>query len=199
MKVGYQRVTICFLLMASLLLSACGSIELFDPTATSTPTSTLTHTPTPMATSTPTLTRTPMPTRDPRKINSENQHLYLYVADGRRWHNASDYCLSRGGYLVSIESASENDFVYNLSSGGNTWLGATDEIKERTLVWASGQSFDFKYWDEGEPNNCCPPQNCGREGCTPEHYLTFSGHGKTWNDVPDGTMSFTCEWETASP
>ncbi len=196
MNAKLQSMTICCLLMTGLLLSACGLEEL--PAATPTPEPTLTPTQTP--TSIPTLTRTPTPTDDPRMLNPENQHLYLYFGNGTTWQNAVNRCQTLGGYLVSVETASENDFVYKLSSGGNTWLGATDEIQEGSWVWTSGQPFDFKYWDEGEPNNCCPSQYCGGEACTPEHYLSFSGHGKTWNDMPrSSTVPFICEWEPVSP
>jgi hypothetical protein len=193
-----QSATIYCLLIASFLISACRLGEFFVHTNTPTPTSTATQTLTPTLTSTPTFTKTPTPTPDPRKMNPENQHLYLYLEKGKTWHNASNYCSALGGHLVSIESMSENDFVYKLS-GGNTWLGASDEVQEGTWVWTSGQPFDFKYWDKGEPSNCCPPENCGGASCTPEHYLTFSGHGTTWNDVPDEPTSFVCEWESTSP
>jgi len=191
-----QSVTICCLLMASFLLSACSLGELLVPTSTPTSTSTTTQTTTP--TSTPTLTKTPTPTPDLRIIDPENQHLYLYVDETKMWHSASDYCLSLGGHLVSIESMSENKFVYNLS-GGTTWLGASDEVQEGTWVWTSGQPFDFSYWNIDEPTNCCPPYLCGGTVCTPEHYLTFLEGYPTWNDVPDDNTQFTCEWEPTFP
>ena len=196
MNVKMQSVTICCLLLAGFLLSACRPGELVVPTITPTPTSNLIQTPAPTQTST--LTNTPIPTPDLRITNPQNQHLYIYVEKAKTWDGANGYCQSLGGNLVSIESASENDFVYKLS-GGNSWLGASDEAQEGTWAWISEQPFDFKYWDEGEPNNCCPSQNCGKEGCTPEHYLTFSGHGTTWNDVPNDPLTFVCEWESLSP
>jgi hypothetical protein len=199
MKTQLQGTKICCLIIASLLLlSACGPGTLFGPTITPTPTSTPTHTPTLTPTSIPSLTITPIPTRDPRILNPENQHLYLYPTGQKTWSGAVDHCLSLGGYLVSIETASENDFVYQLT-GGSTWLGASDKVQEGIWIWASGEPFDFSNWDEGEPNNCCPPENCGSADCTPEHYLTYSGHGKTWNDVPASAMKFVCEWEPQSP
>ena len=138
----------------------------------------------------------PTATPDERVLNPENQHLYLFIGNPDTWHRARDSCASRGGYLVTIESASENGFVYQLAGPGS-WLGATDEIQEGTWVWVTGESWDFSDWDADEPNNCCP--GCG---CTPpEQYLSYSTHGATWNDMGQrgDTAPFACEWEPVSP
>jgi hypothetical protein len=176
--------------------------EIARPTNTPEPTNTLhpihTNTSIPTNTPRPTATRTPTPTATPdeRVLNPENQHLYLFIGNPDTWHRARDYCASRGGHLVTIESASENGFVRELAGVGS-WLGATDEIQEGTWVWVTGESWDFSDWDAGEPNNCCP--GCG---CTPpEQYLSFSSHGATWNDMGQrgDTAPFACEWEPVSP
>ncbi len=40
------------------------------------------------------------------------------------WHAARDYCVDSGGYLVTIQSASENTFVFDLLP--STWVSGTD-------------------------------------------------------------------------
>ncbi len=57
---------LCFALLASSALAACGPGQLLGPTLTPTPTSTATATATPLPTSTPTTTPTPVATRTPR-------------------------------------------------------------------------------------------------------------------------------------
>jgi hypothetical protein len=109
------------------------------------------------------------------------------------WHEAKDFCALQGGHLVTIQDDAENTFIFELSSG-KTWLGATDEIKEGTWVWVSGEPWEFKNWDINEPNNF----NGGTE-----HFLVFSSDGPkagtTWNDLPEDGNYFVCEWESATP
>ena len=94
---------------------------------------------------------------------------------------------------MTIGSASENGFVYQLHGG--SWLGATDEIQEGTWVWVTGESWGFTNWDAGEPNNGC---------CRPGESISENGvafvPGATWNDGPqDQPHPFVCEWEPVSP
>ena len=139
----------------------------------------------------------PIATPDERVLNPENQHLYLFIWNPDSWHGARDTCASRGGYLVTIESASENGFVHQLA--GCTWLGATDEIQEGAWAWVTGESWDYTNWIEGEPNNCCGPESCGGTDCSPEHYLCLEIEG-IWNDRPrQSANGFVCEWEPVSP
>ena len=125
-----------------------------------------------------------------------DSHEYAIFGDPLPWHDAVDYCANIGAHLVTIGSAEENDFVFGLTP--NTWLGATDEAVEGVWEWVTGEPFDYTNWAPGEPNNCCPPEFCGGDACTPEHYLTFWGEPFTgqWNDVPGGESRFVCEWDT---
>jgi len=132
----------------------------------------------------------PTATPDARVLNPENQHLYLFIGDPEDWHSAQDICASRGGYLVTMQSLSENGFVRRLAET-ESWLGATDEIEEGTWVWVTGESWDYANWDEGEPNNYYA------EGG--ENGLSFS-ETDTWNDLAtNGPHPFTCEWDPVSP
>jgi hypothetical protein len=174
------------------------------PTDTATPTHTPTETPRPTSTSMSTQTATPSATYTqtptPAFTILENGHWYQPVDTPMSWPAARDYCLALGGHLVTVGSASENTFVHNLFANG--WLGATDEIEQGVWRWVTGEPWDFSNWSPGEPNNCCPPQYCGGDGCTPEHYLSFWGdpHGEDqWNDVPDGKRPFVCERENSLP
>jgi hypothetical protein len=164
--------------------------------ATPTPTVTLTPSPTftPfIPTLTPTLTATP----DLRRLNPDNQHLYLFVETPKPYHQARDTCASWGGHLATIQDYNENLFVYRLTSGATccTRLGATDEVVEGTWVWENGEPWQFTYWSQGQPDN--------GEG-TGEDYLQFTWRFDlympfTWNDGQWESVYFVCEWETASP
>jgi hypothetical protein len=132
-------------------------------------------------------------------------HYYEVIDEPATWHNAAAYCEQDGGYLATINSAEENQFVYNLTDIGNqTWLGATDEAVEGTWKWVTGEPFDYTNWGLGEPNNNAP----GPDPDLGEDYLTFHGEGAydppqpgVWNDwqyETDGsesTLPFVCESE----
>jgi hypothetical protein len=166
----------------------------FTPTSTSTPTPTVTYTPRPTPTATP----------DQRVLNSANQHLYLYVKQRKTWHEARDYCASLGGHLVTIQAPSENRFVYDLATDNvqvGTWLGASDEEKEGTWVWVTGEPWNYSNWlresiqpqpDDirGDPNN---------NGIRGADFLIFDFWDRTWHDWDDVEMYFVCEWEPTSP
>ena len=133
----------------------------------------------------------PTSTPDPRILNPTNQHLYLYVNQAKSWYSARDYCASRGGYLVTIQDAEENEFIYQLSNGGYTWLGATDEAEEGTWVWVNGQPWEYRNWAASQPDDVGS-----------EDYLAFfteQGKSRIWNDIHEGANQFfVCEWESAT-
>lgn len=179
-----RSLKVAFYLMVWVSLLSC---QLFFPTATPVPDTPTVTPPPPTNTITPTVP--PTATRDLRLDFPGNSHLYLYVNENKKWHQARDACAARGAHLVTIDSAAENDFVFH-RTGGNTWLGATDEVLEGIWIWISGESWTYSNWDNGEPNNC------GRNDCTPEHYLTYSDRPPAWNDITDTEMRFMCEWES---
>jgi hypothetical protein len=76
-----------------------------------------------------------------------------------------------GGYLVTVTSAAENNFIFGLWPSG--WIGLTDEVNEGVWRWVTGETYSYTSWNPGEPNNA------GNED-----YVQFVGNGK-WNDLPN--------------
>ena len=124
---------------------------------------------------------------------TDNGHFYEYVASANIiWSTAKAAADSRSlfglqGYLATITSQNENDFIRQ-KLGADAWIGGSDETVEATWRWVTGPeegtqfangsaSFggQFANWNTGEPNNCC-----GGEHYT-EIYST-DGVGK-WNDL----------------
>jgi hypothetical protein len=161
---------------------------------TFTPTKTSTASLTPR----PTFTRTPRPTptatEDRRILNPANQHLYLYIKIPRYWHGARDFCAALGGHLVTIQSPSENKFVYDLAVSGNTdfgtWLGGTDEENEGTWAWVTGEPWNYRNW-ERDNDVQTEPDNKDAES----DYLRFDGWDKDWHSNHNAEFYFVCEWE----
>jgi hypothetical protein len=141
--------------------------------------------------------------------NPSNKHWYKRFDTSMGWHTAKAFCERRGGYLATITSQSENNFVWShlaskANKPGNIWLGATnDKTDTGAYQWITGEVWSFTNWGPGEPSNweAVPGGS--------EKYLQFFNaqqepSGK-WNDAgsynqgeitPDGfrETSTICEW-----
>ena len=97
------------------------------------------------------------------------------------WTDARQACLNMGGHLVTVTTAAENTFIFNLWPNG--WIGLTDEAVEGTWRWVTGETYSWSNWNPGEPNNA------GNED-----YIQFVGGGK-WNDLPNSSLPYVLEFE----
>lgn len=126
---------------------------------------------------------------------SGTNHLYEYVSSTLDWNGAKTAAEGRTkygatGYLTTITSQSENDFVSaRLLNAG--WMGASDITTEGTWKWVTGpengttfcigtnpcnaQSGQYTNWNTGEPNDSGSNEDCGQ--------FLAGGTGK-WNDLP---------------
>jgi len=197
-----KRISILYLLLTCLFLSACGSgqapgnVNTPIPTGRSTvakPTNIPTFTPVPTFTPIP-----PTPTLNKGIQDPESGHWYLTL-EQMGWDEAKEYCSALGGHLAIIDNASEDHFVYNsvYIPGNNPGLqlGATDRDHEGRWVWVTGEEMQYTNWAEGEPNNCGNLETLGK--CTPENDLTYvPDHSGQWYDVPsDKEANYLCEFE----
>lgn len=127
-----------------------------------------------------------------------NNHWYkLIVSDSvSDWHSAKLYCENMNGYLATITSKEENDFLYNYvkneSGHENAYFGFTDELFEGTWKWVNGEKVDYTNWASGEPNS----ENQSEDSAM--FYYKFQDG--TWNDAgfgkstSNGESVFICEW-----
>lgn len=124
--------------------------------------------------------------------NPTTGHFYEFVtASGITWQNAKNAAEQRTlyglkGYLATITSAQENQFVVSKLQGQG-WFGASDEAQEGVWKWVTGPEAGTQFWQgsssgsvvgglynnwsPGEPNNCCAGEN----------HIHFLTSGK-WND-----------------
>ena len=168
-------------------ISACQALQSLESNPVQ-PVLTLTPQKTPTATPSPTITPKPTATPDMRVYNPENGHWYL-VTPQMGWLTAKNYCSSRGGHLLIIESASEDMFVFNFAP--YALLGATDKYNEGDWVWgATRDSLSYTNWADGQPGTCDLPN------CEPENYLAYAFHDRfEWHDVDYNFAPYICEWE----
>ena len=117
---------------------------------------------------------------------ADNGHWYEYVSGTPSWQDARAAALGstfmgQSGYLATITSAAENNFVYSLllaAHGVGGWIGGTDAAVEGNFRWADGPEagdlFSYTNWESTEPNNCC----------SGEDYVNLSTlQAGRWNDL----------------
>jgi hypothetical protein len=131
---------------------------------------------------------------DGNLVSAGNGHSYQYISfhgAAHTWDEANAMATAMGGYLVTIRSQAENDFITNnvipghLTAGlSGAFIGSTDAGHEGLWVWATGPeagtafsngpgSINGQYtnWAAGEPN-----------GGTAENYGLIGADGH-WLDV----------------
>lgn len=151
--------------------------------------------------------------------NPLTEHYYEYVAGTILWSNsktaaeAKSY-FGRAGYLATMSSEAENNFIWKLMSS-DAWFGASDDYNyvnaalgtttyasqaavEQKWHWISGPEKGTQFsngstaitgqyakWAGGEPNNAGG-----------EHYGQFySSNSGQWNDLPNTNLGgYICEY-----
>jgi len=92
-------------------------------------------------------------------IRSFNGHKYYLIDNSALigWNDAKQYCKNVfGGYLVSITSKEENEFVTGLLKEFNystAFIGGSDREKEGEWKWESGESWSYSNWGANQPDD----------------------------------------------
>ncbi|HMR11784.1 MAG TPA: C-type lectin domain-containing protein, partial [Polyangiaceae bacterium] len=114
-------------------------------------------------------------------------HCYWLNNSGKNFDDSKKTCSDAGGYLATIHSKAENDFVKSVAFGNASavWIG----LWRPFLAWCStGSNFEwvtneanpYQNWDSGEPN------------CSGQGGVMDSGGG--WRDRAGWeSYAFVCE------
>jgi hypothetical protein len=125
-----------------------------------------------------------------------NGHWYeaRHTPDRIDWEAAQAQCAADGGYLATILSAEENEFVFALASGDSSfwyidafengigpWIGGIQVPgslePDGGWHWITGEPWSYTNWASGEPNNFALDENRA-------HLFGLRTLiGDTWNDV----------------
>jgi hypothetical protein len=77
--------------------------------------------------------------------NNYNGHSYYRSTGSMTWTDARQACINMGGHLVTVTTAAENNFIFNLWPSG--WIGLTDEVSEGTWRWVTGEPYTWGNWN----------------------------------------------------
>jgi hypothetical protein len=129
--------------------------------------------------------------------NGVNGHFYRPISTGATYTNARTLASQQTfkgqqGYLVTITSASEDQFIFNNVPQSNIWFALTDEASEaRWVIDAGPEAGTLIKINNGQTNGNIPgqynnwaggePNNSGNE----DYAVTKWGGGSQWNDLPN--------------
>ena len=83
-----------------------------------------------------------------------------YFGLNQTWHDAEEFCVSKGGHLASVNSQFEHNQLRELLKDEKkvqfVWLGGSDEEEEGVWVWSNGGPWRYPNyvwpWGSGEPD-----------------------------------------------
>jgi len=133
-----------------------------------------------------------------QEVDGGNGHWYAVLPGERYWEEAHALAATferdgRTGYLATITSPAENQFLLNqVITGTNQpsaldmfWLDGRDQGGRWT--WLTGEPFAYSNWSTGEPNNQGIETALGMWGHNQSDPRRIPG--KWNNSLPDGTVN----------
>lgn len=124
-------------------------------------------------------------------------HLYELVNSNTKWEDAKNAAEKKGGYLVCISSADENEmvrqWVNNVDSNiSKVWLGLHRKADTPAeWYWLDESEVSYTNWASGEPNS--QDEKAG------ELYIVESGKNGKWNDATESsTIPYVIEYNACS-
>jgi hypothetical protein len=118
-----------------------------------------------------------------------NGHFYdvVSVPGTISWEDANAAAIAAGGYLATITSQAENDFVFLLVNNATCWHGSSGPWlggcqspatgqPAANWHWVTGEAWNYTNWQIGQPND---------SGGKAEDKLQFgfAPRVSTWNDI----------------
>jgi hypothetical protein len=128
----------------------------------------------------------------------ETGHTYesVLVPDGITWDDASAAAQAAGGYLATITSASEDQFVFDLinnpvfysppSVSGDflgPWLGGRKATGQSNFEWVTSEPFAYSNFENNQPDGVF-----GSDQKIQYYKVNSLAAGSKWGDHPGGPI-----------
>lgn len=133
------------------------------------------------------------------EFNGHYYYIYDFAGlspdESNTWENAFGYCEGVNGYLATVTSQEENDFLFSYMKQegySSAYFGFSDSTNEGTWTWCNGEQSSYTNWHSNEPNG---------ENSNEDYALFYYKYSDgTWNDGDFGNRTansgtaFICEW-----
>ena len=130
-----------------------------------------------------------------------NNHYYEVPVpiDRLSWDAAKQAAEAKGGYLATITSQAENDFIKGLLPTGNwfNWIGGTKLYPDGSVGewrWITGEPWSYTNWSPGNPNYPSFEHVAQIYGFAAELPGTWNDSTKT-SDGGGGLFSYVIEYD----
>ena len=118
-------------------------------------------------------------------------HTFAITSAAMNWNNAKVQATALGGYLTTVNSKAENDWLttrFRIQHGAELWIGANDIATSNTWVWDNGTTDNDNGLTDNLSNNAKWADNITRKWVTNEpngsgdcgQIWPISGH---WDDT----------------
>lgn len=101
-------------------------------------------------------------------FNGHQYYCSLFLSDRE---GARAFATNNGGYLSTINSIAENDFLAAQLIDTRAYIGLSDENQEGQYTWDNNEPVTFTNWEQNQPDDHNSSQNA----------VELQGSGK-WND-----------------
>jgi len=140
-------------------------------------------------------------------LNPMNGHMYQFIPGQITWTNANSASISmtyenEPGYITTLTSENEDNFVSNYVQAQDFWIGLSDADQEGEWYWKTGPEAGTLVWSANNSNQTgftgiingqwCnwvtnDPNNATFNFGTGQDYAVAKFEGNVeWNDVNDG-------------
>lgn len=128
-----------------------------------------------------------------RHIGNYGGHSYFLSKQPANWGAARNACIAEGGYLASVTTQNENDFLWEKTfahTDTNVWIGAsvilplgTESLTWNAETWESGEAWDFEYWGVKTVVN----------SETWQQFLSMRPEDGKWENITPGVLLYLLE------
>ncbi|KAM9834692.1 secretory phospholipase A2 receptor-like isoform 2-T2 [Syngnathus typhle] len=136
-----------------------------------------------------------------------DDYCYRYEKTYKNYDDAEKFCQAWGGWLASVHSKREAQFVYDHSQTPQSALVGLKKTTGDDYEWSDGTTFEYKRWENGTTGDCAFPNSVGElSGCQcstarPFFCKTAKHGGTRWLPSSLSLVSWTykCGWWLGNP
>ena len=88
-----------------------------------------------------------------KKLGNYNGHSYFLSETKETWLEAHEMAAEQGGYLATLSSQEENDFLQGQLNQQMVFIGLNDQMGEGQLTWTNGETVSLDLSYENNENN----------------------------------------------